>query len=139
MFTTEDLKAATTLSEERDKLTAEIVAERVKFDEKMAGKTNRVAELDSEIARLLGSPKTAQRFSTPRARKTPSATNGRQTVNRDEIVALIASKGQPVGASDLRDDIGVAPATLSNILGELVSDGRLVKTGVKRGTKYQVA
>lgn len=100
-------------------------------------------ELTKQAIRVMrgeGARPLPQRSGT-RARRSSSesGTTPASQIDRDAILKLIAASDDPIGATDIRNELGYAGQGLSLVLKEMVDDGQLTKTGEKRGTKYSVA
>jgi hypothetical protein len=130
------LKQAAKLAEERDKLRAEYESAREKFDAQQSKRTSKIAKLDQEIGRLVGT----QSGGTLSPRNGP--TRGRRgSIDREAIVSFVAAQRSPVGATDIGrgTETTASSAALSNALKALVDAGTLKKAGQRRGTKYSLA
>ena len=80
--------------------------------------------------------------SSQRAQQKPSAKNHMLTVvrarkaERLEKIVVLAVEREVITNNDVQILLGVSDATATNYLHELVSAGRLKRTGVRAGTSY---
>ena len=137
-ITAESLKDAAKLADERDKLQQKVDQAREKFETEQAQNIARVNELDSEIARLLG-PAVAPAASQDGQRRRGRAPS--VSIDDNAILAFVVKSAEPVGAIDIAKSLGMdkVPPALSNRLKALTDDGKLNRSGEKRGTKYAAA
>ena len=57
----------------------------------------------------------------------------------ERILASLGAHGESVAISDIAVELGLTPRDIAHPIALLVSEGKVVKSGTRRGTRYQIA
>jgi hypothetical protein len=57
----------------------------------------------------------------------------------DHILASLSDHGEQIAISDIAAELGLTPRDIAHPIALLVSEGKVIKSGTRRGTRYQVA
>jgi hypothetical protein len=146
MSATELLQEAADLTRRAEELQAQIDERRREFEDSIAADESKLREAReaaqqkiTEAQRAMGSTRSRTGI-RPSAMPTPSLQR-RSRVDPDKVVTWLRHQGGERSAAEIREGVGidVAGGTLSNWLSQWAKEGRIKKTGERRGTKYSAA
>lgn len=133
------------LQEKRDKieaLTKKIDSDRAKFEASIAALVQEQETLQAEYVRGLQSELADFGVSAPRARaRRGSGGGGGGKIDEEAVIAVVRrGGGEGVSANDIKEGAKLTASgnALSVKLKALVDEGKLSKTGEKRGTRYTI-